>query len=138
MTAFKMEMEQLDEKMNDDEASRSPPFKTAVLDFDKPFGLEETGEFIGFGQLDNARANDEDGAVNRKSSLREDPILKQLKLFNSKNLQGIVRCDNLRHALEYISKNKLDQYGTDPDSLNYLFELLIENSNLMSQQFQTL
>jgi len=83
----------------------------------------------------SARSNGNGGAVNRKSSLREDPILKQLKLFNSKNLQGIVRCDNLRHALEYISKNKLDQYGTDPDSLNYLFELLIENSNLMSQQF---
>jgi hypothetical protein len=65
--------------------------------------------------------------------LREDPILKQLKHFNSKNLQGIVRCDNLRHALEYITQNKLEQYCGDTDSLSYLFELLIENSNLMSQ-----
>ena len=123
ITAFKLE---LSEKTPTDESI----FKPAKLDLDRPFNLEETGEFIGFGQIDSPEV-----VINRKSSLREDPILKQLKLFNSKNLQGIVRCDNLRHALEYISKNKLDQYGTDPDSLCYLFELLIENSNLMSQQF---
>ena len=43
-----------------------------------------------------------------RKSILEDPILKQLKLFNSKKLPGMARCDNLRHALEYISKNKLD------------------------------
>lgn len=49
-----------------------------------------------------------------------------------------MRCDNLRHALEYISRNKLEEYGSDPNSLSYLFELLIENSNLMSNQFESL
>ena len=49
-----------------------------------------------------------------------------------------MRCDNLRHALEYIAINKLQQYSSDPDSLSYLFELLIENSNLMSKQFESL
>ena len=44
-----MEMEEMDENMDKEEASRSPLFKPAVLYLDRPFDMEETGEFIGFG-----------------------------------------------------------------------------------------
>ena len=59
-------------------------------------------------------------------------------MFNDKELQGIVRCDNLRHTLEYIADNKLDEYREDKNALKDLFALLIQNSNLMSSQFENL
>lgn len=70
--------------------------------------------------------------------IRIDPIINQLHLFNSKELQGIVRCDNLIEVLEYIASNKLDEYRNDETALQEVFKLLIENSKLMSREFENL
>ena len=46
-------------------------------------------------------------------------------MFNNKELQGIVRCDNLIEVLEYIASNKLEEYRNDETALEEVFKLLI-------------
>jgi hypothetical protein len=47
-----------------------------------------------------------------------------------------MRCENLRQAMEYIRNSKLSQYQTDMGCLQYLFDLLIENSDILENQFK--
>ncbi len=70
--------------------------------------------------------------------IRVEPIINQLHQFNSKELQGIVRCDNLIEVLEYIASNKIDEYRNDETALREVFKLLIENSKLMRTEFENL
>lgn len=73
-------------------------------------------------KVNNFAYNDEDtdkdnDASNKSQHIRKDPIINQLHKFNSKELQGIVRCDNLIEVLEYIASNKLDEYRNDETAM---------------------
>jgi hypothetical protein len=47
-------------------------------------------------------------------------------------MSAIMRCENVTHALEYIKCNKLEEYGSEPESFGFLLQLLIENSDILS------
>lgn len=56
----------------------------------------ENHEIIGFGRLKQSEESSKRSPQPPFKGLSKDPILNQLRLFNTKQLQGIVRCDNLR------------------------------------------
>ena len=59
--------------------------------------------------------------------------LRSLSTNVAHSCQAAVRCENLKQALQYINKSKLQQYRHDKGSFEYLFELLIQNADILAR-----
>lgn len=49
-----------------------------------------------------------------------------------------MRCENLKQVLEYINHNKIQQYKNEKGSFECLFQLLVQSSEILGNQFEEL
>ena len=67
-----------------------------------------------------------------------DPILKQLKIYNTRDLECNVRCENLRQVIDYVAQNKISEYQTEQGSLEVLFQPISESLTIIGDQTDSL